>query len=118
MAQDYEWLEFFAGQGNLTRLMMAAQYKSARFDVLDHEQPSNRRSNFMDLTHSSGFGLFGFKENVDVAKRVAWVLRESAYMHTTQLHIESPGWRCYTYYEVAPMTSPPILESNAVPLAK
>ncbi|CAK8985373.1 unnamed protein product [Durusdinium trenchii] len=37
--------------------MHCAQYKSARFDLLDNNQPSNRHSNFMDLTHTSGYAL-------------------------------------------------------------
>ncbi|CAL1170825.1 unnamed protein product [Cladocopium goreaui] len=55
--QDVEWLEYFAGTGNLTRVMTAAQYKSFRFDILDNNRPANRRSNFMDLTEASGFAL-------------------------------------------------------------
>ena len=55
--QDVEWLEYFAGTGNLTRVMTAAQYKGFRFDILDNNRPGNRRSNFMDLTESSGFAL-------------------------------------------------------------
>lgn len=31
--------------------------KSARFDILDHQQGHQRKSNFMDLTHASGFLL-------------------------------------------------------------
>ncbi|CAK9097074.1 unnamed protein product [Durusdinium trenchii] len=37
--------------------MVAAQYASARLDLLDNDQPPHRNSNFMDLTHASGFAL-------------------------------------------------------------
>ena len=53
--QEYQWLEFFAGLGNLTRVMKSADYKGARFDLLDNVQPPNRKSNFMNLLHGSGF---------------------------------------------------------------
>lgn len=59
LCQDIEWLEFFAGTGNLTRVMRSAQCKSVRFDILDHECPDNRRSNFMDLSSPSGFAFLG-----------------------------------------------------------
>ena len=61
LCQDVEWLEYFAGTGNLTRVMTAAQYKSFRFDILDNNRPANRRSNFMDLTEASGFALLSWK---------------------------------------------------------
>lgn len=57
--QDYEWLEFFAGQGNLTRMMQSMQYKAARFDVMDSQQRPHRKSNFMDMTHASGYAFLG-----------------------------------------------------------
>ena len=58
--QGYEWLEFFAGQGNLTRTMAMTQYKAVRFDLIDHDKEAHRRSNFMDLTDPSGFAFLGF----------------------------------------------------------
>ena len=66
--QEVEWIEFFAGLGNLTVMMKACQYPSLRFDVIDHQQSTNRGSNFMDLSHASGFAFlgivdfFGFKK--------------------------------------------------------
>lgn len=63
LCQDIEWLEFFAGTGNLTRVMRSAQCKSVRFDILDHECPDNRRSNFMDLSSPSGFAFLGSFES-------------------------------------------------------
>lgn len=59
--QEVEWIEFFAGLGNLTVMMKACQYPSLRFDVIDQRQSPNRGSNFMDLSHASGFAFLGIK---------------------------------------------------------
>ncbi|OLP74379.1 hypothetical protein AK812_SmicGene46094 [Symbiodinium microadriaticum] len=55
LQQDYTFLEFYAGNGNLHRMMRAAgKYRAARFDILDG--PSDiKRSNYMDLNSRSGF---------------------------------------------------------------
>ena len=58
-AQEIQWLEYFAGMGNLSVMMRACGYRSMRFDLLDHAQPPHRSSNFMDLTHQSGFAFLG-----------------------------------------------------------
>ena len=56
--QDLEWLEFFAGVGNLTRQMKSAQHRAVRFDILDHTPPNgSKRSNFMDLSTASGYAF-------------------------------------------------------------
>lgn len=58
--QEYNWIELFAGVGNLTKAMKQAtpKYKCARFDILDNQNPPpDRKSNFMDLTHASGFAF-------------------------------------------------------------
>lgn len=55
--QDIQWIEFFAGLGNLSTMMKASGYTTMRFDVLDHCQEPHRKSNYMDLTHQSGFGF-------------------------------------------------------------
>ena len=58
--QDLEWLEFFAGVGNLTRQMKSAQYRAVRFDLLDHTPPKgSKRSNFMDMNTASGYAFLG-----------------------------------------------------------
>ena len=51
--EDFEYLEFFAGKGNLHRCMRAAKCKSCRFDITDSSRKPHRKSNFMDLMHSS-----------------------------------------------------------------
>ena len=55
--QDYTFLEFYAGHGNLHKMMRAAgRYKAARFDITDGARAvSTRRSNYMDLNSVSGF---------------------------------------------------------------
>ena len=56
LLQEFQWLEFFAGVGNLTKMMKSTKYRGMRFDLEDNARPSHRRSNFMDLLHSSGWG--------------------------------------------------------------
>lgn len=58
--QDIDWLEYFAGVGNLTRVMVSAGCKAARFDLLDNKPGKHHRSNFMDLNHVSGFALHNY----------------------------------------------------------
>ena len=57
--QVYTFIEFFAGTGNLTTVMASAGYRTARFDLMDNQPPTTRRSNYMDLTSVSGFLFFG-----------------------------------------------------------
>ena len=53
--QDFEFLEFFAGLGNLTKAMKSASYKCGRFDLLDNSNPGRHKTNYMDLNSESGF---------------------------------------------------------------
>ncbi|CAE7754525.1 unnamed protein product [Symbiodinium sp. CCMP2592] len=57
LEQDYTFLEFYAGHGNLHKMMRAAgRYKAARFDISDGPRDVNScRSNYMDLNSVSGF---------------------------------------------------------------
>ena len=57
--QAYEWIEYFAGEGNVIRVMVSAGYMSARLDLMDNKQQPHRRTNFMDLSHASGFAFLG-----------------------------------------------------------
>ena len=53
--QDIDFIEFYAGKGNLHRMMRAAgRLKALRFDLKDNEG-LHRNSNFMDLNASAGF---------------------------------------------------------------
>ena len=53
--QEFEYLEFYAGRGNLSAAMAGAKYVVRSFDILYNQQAAERGSNYMDLTHSSGF---------------------------------------------------------------
>lgn len=64
---QWEYLEFYAGQGNLTRQAKAAGYRAIRFDILDSKKEENRKSNFMDLTSPSGFALLDWNHVVFLA---------------------------------------------------
>ena len=55
--QEFDYLEFYAGAANLSKCMASAHYNTRSFDVLYHEQPPTRKSNFMNLCHASGFGF-------------------------------------------------------------
>lgn len=48
-------MEFFAGAGNIHRVMRAAGHKAVRFDILDGKQRPG--TNFMDLQTDAGFAL-------------------------------------------------------------
>ena len=54
-AEDVQFIEFFAGVGNLHAAMMAAGHISLRYDLLDHTAEPSRSSNYMDLASVSGF---------------------------------------------------------------
>lgn len=66
LCQEHEWLEYFAGTGHLTEAMISAQYTSLRFDLMDNCQPKNRKSNFMNLAHPSGFAFLGIDNKCSV----------------------------------------------------
>jgi hypothetical protein len=59
--EQYDYYEFFAGIGNLTKQARACGYKALRFDILDNVKPKDRKSNFMDLNSASGFALLDEK---------------------------------------------------------
>ena len=60
--QEFRCLEFFAGKGNLHRVFrLLGRLKSARFDVLDEPATVDGKTNFMDLTSTSGYALLGFR---------------------------------------------------------
>lgn len=55
--QEFQWLEFFAGQANCTYMMRKAGFMSGRFDIdyCSKNKQGNRNSNWHDLLSSSGF---------------------------------------------------------------
>ena len=58
--QEFDYIEYFAGKGNLTRLMRSAEYRSVRLDLLDHT-PEAMKNNYMDLSHAAGFAFLGMR---------------------------------------------------------
>ena len=56
LSQDFHMLEFFAGRARVTEEFRRAGYLTAKFDVL-YNTAKPGKSNFMDLTESSGFLL-------------------------------------------------------------
>ena len=58
-AQDFRWLEYFAGQASCTFEMRQAGFRSARFDKLYCQDPGahGRKTNWMDLTTPAGFAF-------------------------------------------------------------
>lgn len=67
--QEFECLEFFAGHAALTRAMRRDGVRAARFDLNYVKKGAHKRkSNWMDLLSSSGFGFlecFVFSLHVD-----------------------------------------------------
>jgi hypothetical protein len=54
MPQEFDYLEFFAGVGNLTSQARACGYKVARFDILDNKRPQTRKSTLWIWLHGQG----------------------------------------------------------------
>lgn len=48
--------------------MRSTGYTSLRFDLVDHDQQQHRSSNFMDLSHQSGFGFLGTQQKYLIPK--------------------------------------------------
>jgi hypothetical protein len=61
--QEVDYMEFFAGVGNLTQQMRSAMYRAARFDIKDHT-PRNKRSNYMDMNSPAGYAFLSLKFEV------------------------------------------------------
>lgn len=123
--QAIEWVEFFAGLGNLTVMMRASEYVSARFDVLDHCQDSHRSSNYMDLTHQSGFGFLSHQnvfwnscayiEHPGIVNQLYLIwffwIAENQILYGT-LSLNSQGSQCWLCSDASKIASPPILGSS------
>ncbi|CAL1151357.1 unnamed protein product [Cladocopium goreaui] len=56
LRQEFSYIEYFAGMGNLTRCMKSAQYRSIRLDIKDHS-PETKKNNYMDLASAAGMAL-------------------------------------------------------------
>lgn len=57
LRKEYDYIEYFAGVGNLTKQMKSAQYRAVRMDLKDHTPPNKKKTNFMDMTSTSGFAF-------------------------------------------------------------
>ena len=55
--QEIQYVEYFAGFGNLNSEMKAARYRSARLDLKDHTPRHKKKSNYMDLNSASGYAF-------------------------------------------------------------
>ena len=64
LCQAFDYYEFFAGVGNLSRFAQACGYRAVRFDIKDHDaSKTDRRTNYMDLNSCSGFAFLVFKHH-------------------------------------------------------
>ena len=115
--QAVQWVEFYAGLGNLSTMMRASDYTSLRFDLMDNTKPRYRSSNFMDMSHQSGFGFLVNRECC--FKLICILVTNKFHPHpfpakTCPIPSEysqgSPFWHCCG---VSKMTSPVIWASNA-----
>lgn len=66
MWQEIDYIEYFAGVGNITKQMKAARYRAARFDIKDHKPTKTQKSNYMDLNSASGYALLWLEQNIPV----------------------------------------------------
>lgn len=70
--QTYDYYEFYAGVGNITRQARPCGYKALRFDILDNKKPTDRKSNFMDLASPSGWALLVGKVHISPKPQRKW----------------------------------------------
>ena len=61
-SQEFDYVEFYAGKGNLSRCMRASGIRTASLDLLYRVKGSERHhSNCMDILSPAGFWNLGFK---------------------------------------------------------
>lgn len=56
-SQEIDYIEYFAGVGNISKHMRSARYRVARLDIKDHTPDDPTRTNYMDLNSSSGYAF-------------------------------------------------------------
>ena len=56
----FQWVEFFAGKAEATRMFREAKYRTGRLDI-NYMRPRDTGFNPMDLCSDAGFGLLGIK---------------------------------------------------------
>jgi hypothetical protein len=59
--QEFDYLEYFAGAGEITKHMLASKYRAVRLDLLDFTPESPNTSNYMDLNQSAGYAFLWMK---------------------------------------------------------
>ena len=60
--QEIDYIEYFAGVGNLTRQMRAMRYRSARLDIKDYARKNPKtKSNYMDMNTGAGYAFLGLE---------------------------------------------------------
>ena len=55
--QEFDYLEYFAGAGEITKHMLASKYRAVRLDLLDFTPEPPKTSNYMDLNQSAGYAF-------------------------------------------------------------
>ena len=129
--QDIDYIEYFAGTGNLSKCMKAAKYKTTRLDLKYHDVPKNsKRSNYMDLNSGSGFAFLwlyysgvifahfdlSWRDSVLICSQCIPSLYSSAILPIQQpaffLHLIS-GWPCSSWWRGSWAPSHATLASSA-----
>ena len=59
--QEFDYLEYFAGAGEITKHMLASKYRAVRLDLSDFTPESPNTSNYMDLNQSAGYAFLWMK---------------------------------------------------------
>lgn len=61
--EEYQWLEFFAGNAACTTFARLKGFRGCKFDIKYHVENlmRTRKTNYMDVNSDSGFLLFGSK---------------------------------------------------------
>ena len=57
--EDVDWIEFFAGKAEATRMMRKAGLVGLRLDLLYNEDVPSGKQNFMDICTAAGFAFLG-----------------------------------------------------------
>ena len=99
--QDYSFLEFFAGTGNLHRVFRAVgRLKAARFGIKDANMKPHRRSHYMDLNSESGFWLLVPIDLPSSTYRILVLSQPTKFGDTLHSEAEAWPWLCSLWDEM------------------